>query len=610
MRPRREAERRKLPNAENRRRSVAVGEECRRWTPASVVVRIIIMAGQSRKWMILVATLWIQAFTGTNFDFSSYSSDLKSVLGISQVQLNYLAVASDLGKAFGWSSGLALMYFPLWVVMFMAAFMGFFGYGLQWLLIRDVITLPYFLVFLLCLLAGCSICWFNTVCFVLCIQNFPANRPLAISLTVSFNGVSAALYTLAANAINPSSDALYLLLNAVVPLVISVAALLPILRQPSLDPLPSDAVRRDSLIFLFLNFIAVLTGLYLLLLTSVASNLTTARLLFSGALFLLFLPLCIPGVVYAKDWLRHTITNSSFHRGSGFILVDHDDLELHKELLSRETSIINGDAALLINGSSINGTLSRHNTGEGGGPCCEKIIGKDQLAMLGEEHPAWVLVRRLDFWLYYVAYFCGGTIGLVYSNNLGQIAESLGHSSSTLVTLYSCFSFFGRLLSAAPDYMRAKVYFARTWWLAIALVPTPAAFFLLAGSGSWTALHAGTALIGLSSGFIFAAAVSITSELFGPNSVGVNHNILISNIPIGSLVYGCLAALVYDANASSSTLTSSDSVVCMGRDCYFLTFLWWGCISVVGVASSVLLFLRTRPAYDRFERNRISAQLY
>lgn len=104
------------------------------------------MAGQSRKWMILVATIWIQAFTGTNFDFSAYSSDMKSVLGISQVQLNYLAVASDLGKAFGWSSGLALMYFPLWVVMFMAAFMGLLGYGLQWLVIRSIISLPYFLV--------------------------------------------------------------------------------------------------------------------------------------------------------------------------------------------------------------------------------------------------------------------------------------------------------------------------------------------------------------------------------------------------------------------------------------------------------------------------------
>jgi hypothetical protein len=85
------------------------------------------------------------------------------------------------------------------------------------------------------------------------------------------------------------------------------------------------------------------------------------------------------------------------------------------------------------------------------------MVKKDRLEMLGEEHPAWLLVRRLDFWLYYIAYFCGGTIGLVYSNNLGQIAESVGQSSNTttLVTLYSSFSFFGRLLSAAPDYIRA-----------------------------------------------------------------------------------------------------------------------------------------------------------
>lgn len=124
------------------------------------------------------------------------------------------------------------------------------------------------------------------------------------------------------------------------------------------------------------------------------------------------------------------------------------------------------------------------------------------------------------------------------------------------------------------------------------------------------ALHVGTALIGLSSGFIFAAAVSITSELFGPNSVGVNHNILITNIPLGSLVYGFLAAIVYDANASTGLdILTTDTVVCMGRNCYFLTFVWWACISVLGLASSVLLFLRTRHAYDHFEHNR-TTQLY
>ncbi|KAL4359661.1 hypothetical protein AHAS_Ahas08G0099700 [Arachis hypogaea] len=316
-----------------------------------------------------------------------------------------------------------------------------------------------------------------------------------------------------------------------------------------------------------------------------------------------------PNLLGNEDWFHRTIHSTIRIDGSGFILVHVNDLELHKELFACQNSTLsNGDGYTLMNE---NGSMYRTQSAKSSDVCCERVFGQDQLAMLGEEHPTGVLVRRLDFWLNYVAYFCGGTIGLVYSNNLGQIAQSLymSSSTSTLVTLYSSFSFFGRLLSAAPDYIRNKFYSARTGWLTIALMPTPIAFILLASPESAVALHAGTAIIGLSSGFIFAAAVSVTSELFGPNSVSVNHNILVTNIPIGSLLYGFLAALVYDSNAYSIPGNSlSETSVCMGRKCYFWTFVSWGCLSVVGRVSSLLLFLRTKHAYDHFERHRISTQ--
>ncbi|XWS57948.1 hypothetical protein CRYUN_Cryun09bG0216700 [Craigia yunnanensis] len=418
------------------------------------------MAGQSRKWMILVATTWIQAFTGTNFDFSSYSSTLKTVLGISQVQLNYLSVASDMGKAFGWCSGVSLMYLPSWVVMFIAAFFGLFGYGVQWLVIKQVITLPYFLVFLLCLVAGCSICWFNTVCFVLCIRNFPTNRALALSLSISFNGVSAALYTLIANAINPDDDTLYLFLNALVPVLASSLALIPILRQPPLQLLSTDAISWDSFIFIILNVLAVITGLYLLLLNSLSSEALRARILLLGALILLLLPLCLPGIICGRNWARRTIHTSFCLDVSTFSLVDPHHLELHKELIGSDQN----------NSSSVNPFCVTNKEGFFG-----KVMEKGRLTMLGEEYPARLLVRQWDFWLYYVAYFCGGTIGLVYSNNLGQIAQSLGYYSqiSTVVTLYSSFSFFGRLLSAAPDFLREYVFTANSIYAIYKIASTP-----------------------------------------------------------------------------------------------------------------------------------------
>lgn len=154
------------------------------------------------------------------------------------------------------------------------------------------------------------------------------------------------------------------------------------------------------------------------------------------------------------------------------------------------------------------------------------------------------------------------------------------------------------------------MYYPRTGWLALALVPTPIAFLLLVSSGSKTALSTGTAIIGLSSGFTVSAAVSITAELFGSMSAGVNHNILITNIPLGSLLYGLLAALLYETNIRSSNLLvlTDGSTVCIGRQCYTQTFVWWSFISMFGVASSYLLFLRTRAAYG-LDRSRNWTQL-
>ncbi|KAL5096000.1 hypothetical protein RYX36_000327 [Vicia faba] len=251
-----------------------------------------------------------------------------------------------------------------------------------------------------------------------------------------------------------------------------------------------------------------------------------------------------------------------------FSLVDNnDENELHKELTYKEDNDVRSKES--VQSSMIEKSY-----------CFANVLEKEKITMLGEEHTTKMLIRRWDFWLYYIAYFCGGTIGSVYSNNLGQISQSLGYNSETssLVTLYSTCSFFGRLLAAAPDLFSSKTHIVRTGWFAAALVPTPIAFILLAISGTKTPLQLSTSLIGLSSGFVFSAAVSITSELFGLNSVGVNHNILITNIPLGSCLYGLLAALIYDSKATSSgqSIWLREMSLCMGRKCYVQTFIWWG----------------------------------
>lgn len=286
-------------------------------------------------------------------------------------------------------------------------------------------------MFGLCLMCGCSICWFNTVCFVVCIRSFSLHhRPLALSLTVAFNGVSAALFTLAADSLPSqlSSPSHYLLLNSFLPLFLSLAALPSLLSSP---PVASRRHHHDSLHFILLYLLALATGVFLLSTSSFHSTTPSAcAALFAAALLLLATPLIVPLVVAWAD-ADVDVAEELEKR----LLADDHGSNDHYDQCDQEKYYYEGRKGWWW-------------WLEGNG-----------LRAVGEEHTPKMLMKKVEFWLYFLAYFCGGTLGLVYSNNLGQIAQSLGAAGNTnaLLTLFSAFSFFGRLLSAAPDFFRGYV---------------------------------------------------------------------------------------------------------------------------------------------------------
>ncbi|CAA6675573.1 unnamed protein product [Spirodela intermedia] len=148
------------------------------------------------------------------------------------------------------------------------------------------------------------------------------------------------------------------------------------------------------------------------------------------------------------------------------------------------------------------------------------------------------MVRMPEFWLYFVGYMLEQTVGLVYLRNLGQIVEFRGLSkTSGVVSLAFAFGFFGRYTVSSrtsshgwPDGAHGR------------------RFFLLLNHGN-ACLYAGSVVIGTCTGAI--TSVSATSELFGSEFFAINHNIVVSNSPIGSLLYGFFAAFVYRRGESS-----------------------------------------------------------
>lgn len=563
------------------------------------------------KWMGFVTAIWLQVINGTNFDFSDYSSVLKEVLDIDQVQLNNLAVASDLGKALGWLSGLASLYLPLWTVLLIAGCLGIVGYGVQWLsLVSKIAPLAYWQAFLLCILAGNSICWFNTVSYLVCIRNFANERSFALGLSTSYVGLSAAVYTSVQTAIAPHAKSLFLLLNAVVPTVVCLLSL-PFIGGA--EQKERAQMQRPFLAVMSYG-IAIVTGVYLLLLDfqPLSSSGQLNALILLG---LLLAPVSLPATVFITELRNQAdIKRRQAHRDARVLAIDVLD---EKDEPDRKSTIEITEVGKRDSKSKDETEIElplqiqdQEATSPSGSAARVETEPKSRRVVLGEDHNTIQLIRSIDFWLFFLVYLCGGTLGLVFISNLGQIAESRGYSkASILVSLSSSSSFFGRLASSAPDYLlRFKICIPRPAWIGISMVPMAASFFLLLINDS-VALYVGTAILGFFTGMVTSIAISITSELFGLKNFGVNHNIVVVNIPLGSLALGYLAGIFYDDRAKKNKIQANQlsappvhrigSTVCHGAHCYNDTFLIWGSVCVIGIVLSFILSFRTRAFYQR-----------
>lgn len=376
------------------------------------------MSSRALQWLSLVGIIWLQSINGTNTNFPAYSSQLKHLLSISQVQLNNLAFASDAGKLLGWFSGVAAVYLPLWLVLIIGSSLGLVGYGLQYLFVTNQISgLSYGHIFVLTVVAGNSICWINTVSYVVAIRNFPSDRQVVVGLTTSYLGLSAKVYTDIVHAFFPSSPIerakAYLLLNSVLPVVVCVITA-PLAREVDVGR-PRDM----KIGFIAMFVITMATGVYSVItsLESISRKLSSWSPVIGIGVFLLA-PLAIPVaekiIELVKEWNINTerkVYNFSI-----------EESELGEERME-------------------NGVKEAEEAGE----VCE--VG------IKEEIGVKEMVKRLDFWLYFFVYLFGATLGIVFLNNLGQISESRGYSgTSSLVSLSSSFGFFGRLMPSLLDY--------------------------------------------------------------------------------------------------------------------------------------------------------------
>ncbi|KAK6946410.1 Nodulin-like [Dillenia turbinata] len=555
----------------------------------------------ARKWLGFVTAIWVQCISGNNYTFSNYSDALKTLMGLSQLELNNLSVAKDAGKAFGILAGLASDKISTPVIILIGSIEGIVGYGVQWLVVSQRIKpLPYWQMCVFLCMGGNSSTWMNTAILVTCMRNFRRNRGPVSGILKGYVGLSTAIFTDLCAALFADNPCAFLLMLAVIPFVVCLAAILFLRELPQTEDTSTE--REENKYFGVFNSVAVVIALYLLSFdVSGPHGMTLSRIFAAGLLVLLASPLIVPVYVALK----------------GLNLFD----------LKRNLDIEGQIVEPLLNQE--NGAEVKKKPAAGPVAVVEEVPKLEDAAeikrrpVLGEDHTIFEAIQTLEFWILFLSFLCGVGTGLTVMNNMGQMGLALGYADvSMFISLLSIWGFLGRICAGAvseyfvksllggnlnlrfektDDKIKWKAGTPRPLVNAASQILMTIGYIVMAMAlpGS---LYIGSIVVGICYGVRLAVIVPTSSELFGLKYYGLVYNVLILNLPLGSFLFsGLLAGLLYDAQA---THVAGGGNTCMGAHCYRMVFIVMALASVVGFGLDVLLASRTKLVYSRIYANK------
>ncbi|BBN01323.1 hypothetical protein MPTK1_2g06490 [Marchantia polymorpha subsp. ruderalis] len=571
------------------------------------------------KWVGFVCAIWVQSIAGNNYTFANYASDLKHVMGYSQVELNSLSIAKDIGKSVGLLAGFLSEYLPPQIILLIGAGVGFLGYGSTWLIISERIAPPsLWQMCIVMFLGGNSSTWMNTACLTTCLRNFPQSRGPVTGILKGFVGLSTAIFTVICSSLFTGSSSAFVLLLAFVPLFTCMIGAI-FLREVPVSTGPEEDLEEQSC-FNSLNIAAVAIAVYLLGYTLSAENLSPSVKQGLAWILMVFIlsPIIVPAKLFVHNWFRLRKTEkkrTSFYR-SPEPTDDTTEPLLHKFVTAAaEAQHVNQDLV-------VDQKRCADDEEEETSHCRGK--------QLGDNYSFWQASMSLDFWLLFLGFFTGVGAGMATINNVAQIGGSLGYSDVTMfVSLISIFGFFGRLISGTlSEYYYRSRGIPRTAWMAASKVLMIVGYLILAFPVPG-ALHIGSIIVGCCFGFHVTIMVPVASEMFGLKSFGVIYNVLNLDMSLGSFLFSYLAGYIYDFESrrtadsdwpdmsdsdslplskqnviwgdllSSTRFTAVGETECYGSHCFELLFISMSVVLALGFVVDVILTLRLRPLYER-----------
>ncbi|XP_074567623.1 protein NUCLEAR FUSION DEFECTIVE 4-like [Curcuma longa] len=573
------------------------------------------------RWLVLVAAMWMQSWSGIGYLFGSISPVIKSSLGYNQRQIACLGVVKDLGDSVGFLAGTLCEVMPLWAALLVGAMQNLVGYGLVWLVVTGKIpVLPLWAMCILIFVGNNGETYFNTAALVSCVQNFPQSRGPVVGILKGFAGLSGAILTQIYVMIHTPDHAALIFMVAVGPTMV-VIALMFIVRPTGghRQVKPSDEHSFTFIYSVCLLLAAYLLGVMLLEdLVDLSKSITTIFTLI--LLFVLLLPIIVPVFLTCSSDLPPTqeslLAEHQAEQGPAkeqeVIFSEVEDEKLKEVDLLPESERQKRIAHL----------QARHFLAAAEGAV---RIKRRKGPHRGEDFTLLQALIKADFWLLFFSLLLGSGSGLTVIDNLGQMSQSLGYINTHIfVSMISIWNFLGRV---GGGYISEVIVRNRAYPRPAALVAAQIlmSFGHLCFTTDWPgAMHIGTLLIGLGYGAHWSIIPAAASELFGLKNFGALYNFLTVANPTGSLIFsGIIASSIYDYEAEKqahmhinspsvfgtilgvANLSEEKALKCEGTICFFLSSLLMSGFCVVAAILSLLLVYRTKVVYANLYGSRV-----
>ncbi|KAK3021170.1 hypothetical protein RJ639_045882 [Escallonia herrerae] len=540
------------------------------------------------RWFMMFASFLIMACAGATYLFAVYSKVIKSTLGYDQSTLNLLSSCKDLGANVGVLSGLLAEVTPTWFVLLVGSAMNFAGYLLIWLAVTKRIPKPsvWQMCVYLCIGAN-SQNFANTGSLVTCVKNFPESRGMMLGLMKGFVGLSGAIFTQFYLAIYGNDSVSLILLIAWLPAVISMMFVF------SIRPMKISSHPNEVKVFYQYLYISIVLAFGLMGLTIAQKYVNFSHNAYIGSAtavcFVLFVP-CLTAI--REEFVSWKTRKHEINSPPTRVTVEEPPLSISMQAESPELLTAKEDPNV---------------------SCCSNICNKPKR---GEDYTILQALLSIDMLILFVATFCGLGCSLTAVDNMGQIGESLGYPTqtiSTFISLISIWNYFGRVFAGfISEIILLKWKVPRTLMMTFALV-LPAIGDIIIAYPFPGSVYIASVLIGISYGAQLTLLFIIISELFGLKYYSTLFNCGQLASPLGSYILNVkIVGKLYDREAlkqlalKGMTRSMVHELTCIGKQCYWLSFLILAGTNIFGALVSLILVLRTRKYYrgDIYKRFR------